>query len=153
MLATGLWLKFVWSPELPSLIHTALQWKHCRCVWQISNTFLINSCDLPGIPREPNLVSVLSWTLALLTTVTDLMNNIGAFTSILSEFSAGCAGKERHLLWYGDSSQCMCCIGDSTANKRGFDCDVTCFLCTSHQHSMHASYEITRIRIWKDPGF
>ena len=47
------------------------------------------------------------------------MNNIGAFTiyiySILSEFSAGYAGKvkKRHLLWNADGSQCPWCSGDS----------------------------------------
>ena len=45
------------------------------------------------------------------------MNNIGAFTNVLSEFSTGCAGKERHLLWYADCSRRLCCIVDSTANK------------------------------------
>ena len=44
-------------------------------------------------------------------------NNIGEFTCGLSEFSADCAGKERHLLSHADGSWCPCGIGDSTASK------------------------------------
>ena len=45
------------------------------------------------------------------------MNNIGAFISILSEFSTGYTGKEKHLLRHADDSQCLYCIGDSMTNK------------------------------------
>ena len=48
------------------------------------------------------------------------LNNIGAFTGALSEFSAGCAGKERHMLLHADGNQCPCCTGDSMANKGGY---------------------------------
>ena len=52
------------------------------------------------------------------------------FTTALSEFSAGCAGRTRHLLWQADSSQCLCGIGDitdkpCTCKQRVFDRDVT----------------------------
>ena len=45
------------------------------------------------------------------------MNKVGAFTSILSAVSAGCTGKERHMLWYTDGSWCPWCTEGSMGNK------------------------------------
>ena len=45
------------------------------------------------------------------------MNNITTLTSILSLFSADCAGKERQLHWYANDRQCPGWIDNSTAHK------------------------------------
>ena len=50
----------------------------------------------PGIPLKPNLVLFLTRTLILLIAVTN-EENIGAFTSVLSEFSADCEGKGKYI--------------------------------------------------------
>ena len=96
---------------------------------RMTNSFLIDSYDPPGIPRKPNLVSFSKLNPCPSNRCqkgTILVHLLWVF----SDFSADCAGKERYLLWHADGSRCPCSIDDSTA-------DVT--------RSQHTStYEIQR---------
>ena len=104
-----------------------------------ANTFLINLYDRPGIPLKskwvpfsklnPCPICCHKWTILM-----HLLVFSGTFLQVVQA--------RRHLLWHVDSSRCLCCIGDSMANKGGFSCDVTHSKCTSCQCSMHALYEI-----------
>ena len=125
---------FPLSPTVSVCVH----WKCWRPVWQFLNIVLIDTHDPPGIPLKPNLVPFSNlnpcasnhshkWTI--------LLHLLAFWVHFLQAVQA------KKGICYADSSQCPCCLDDSTA-QRVFNCDITCSQCTSHQQSKHASYKI-----------
>ena len=109
VLAAGLWL----SPVICSFARV----ENVEDPFDISQMRpLIDSYDPRGIPLKPNLVSFYNLNPYPINRCHE-GKILVQYTSVLSEFSAGCAGKERYLLWYADSSWCPCCCQGSTANK------------------------------------
>ena len=117
---------WVRSPELPSLSHGSRQLKLLKTGLMFRTpTHPLNLIDPydhrglwydpSGTPLKPDLVSFSNLNPCPCDRCRKWLKNTGAFTSVLSEFSAGCAANKGI---YADGRRCPCCLGDSAANKR-----------------------------------
>ena len=74
----------------------------------------------------------------------------GAFPSILSQFSTGCAGKVRSPLWPANSNWYPCCTGNGHWKQRDFHCDITHLQCNLHQMFKGRTMWNHQEFLWKD---